>query len=345
MKKIFLIVIVLFSVSVLNAQDWDSTTTGQLTTDDKVGIGTNNTNNGIVTINTVNSTNMLRLENDGNGNESSLRFRSRSIGGQSLHADVSLYSNGFNSGYLGIKVPASNSPNTDYDLIINQDGNLGIGTTAPFSYTNNYGIQISKGDHSSLILGNPNDSNYGGIIQTSDGRHRVFIGANYYDDGTSSWKNFQSGKGSAGISLYADEGGWGTSIDFLTSKADGNSIKRMSIKGNGNVGIGTSNPDAKLAVNGTVHSKEVLVDLDGWPDYVFANDYHLQPLEKVEEFINQNNHLPEIPSEAEVLENGINLGEMDAKLLQKIEELTLYLIEQNKEIQSLKKELSTLKYK
>ena len=108
------------------------------------------------------------------------------------------------------------------------------------------------------------------------------------------------------------------------------------------MGIGTSNPDSKLAVNGTIHSQEVKVDMVGWSDFVFANDYKLQPLEKVEAFINQNKHLPEIPSETEVLKDGINLGEMDAKLLQKIEELTLYLIQQNKEIQSLKRELSAL---
>ncbi|MEL6560877.1 MAG: hypothetical protein AAFQ94_21965 [Bacteroidota bacterium] len=347
MKKLVLIAIALFSISYTFAQpeEWNGNTSGQLTTSTTVGIGTYNTNNGVLTINSSNSTNMLRLENEGHGNESTLRFRARSVTGQLLHGDVSLYSTGLNSGYLGFKVPASNTTNGDYDMIINQEGNIGMGTLDPFGSTNNYGIQIARGTHSSLLVGSPNTSNYGGIIQTSDGRHRIFIGANYYDDGTDSWKNFQSGKGSAGISLYADEGQWGTSIDFLTSQADGNSIKRMSIKGNGNIGIGTTNPDAKLAVNGQVHSQEVLVDMDGWSDFVFADDYHLQSLEKVEEFINENSHLPEIPSEAEVLKNGIKLGEMDAKLLQKIEELTLYLIEQNKEIQSLKKELTTLKRK
>lgn len=82
-----------------------------------------------------------------------------------------------------------------------------------------------------------------------------------------------------------------------------------------------------------------------WSDFVFENDYDLPTLEEVEEHIAENGHLPEIPSEAEVTENGINLGEMDAKLLQKIEELTLYLIEQNKEIKELKKEISDMKSK
>ena len=120
-------------------------------------------------------------------------------------------------------------------------------------------------------------------------------------------------------------------------------VEAFRVTETGNVGIGTDNPDSRLAVNGQVHSQEVLVDMDGWSDFVFANNYHLQPLEKVEEFINENKHLPEIPSEAEVLENGIKLGEMDAKLLQKIEELTLHMIEMNKRVKLLEEENKKLK--
>ncbi|MNX47020.1 hypothetical protein D3C86_775700 [compost metagenome] len=109
------------------------------------------------------------------------------------------------------------------------------------------------------------------------------------------------------------------------------------------IGIGTSNPDTKLAVNGTIHSKEVKVDMLGWPDYVFKKEYNLPTLQEVEKHINEKGHLENIPSEEEVLENGINLGEMNAKLLQKIEELTLYTIEQNKQIKQLKNENQNFK--
>ncbi|WP_428231957.1 hypothetical protein [Flavobacterium sp.] len=102
----------------------------------------------------------------------------------------------------------------------------------------------------------------------------------------------------------------------------------------GNVGIGTKSPDARLAVNGTIHSKEVKVDLNGWSDFVFKKEYDLPTLEQVEKHINEKGHLEYIPSEEEVLKNGINLGEMNAKLLQKIEELTLYLIDQNKQLKT-----------
>ncbi|MBC9795840.1 hypothetical protein [Sinomicrobium weinanense] len=101
----------------------------------------------------------------------------------------------------------------------------------------------------------------------------------------------------------------------------------------GNVGIGTANPDTKLAVNGTVHSKEVKVDLDGWSDFVFEQGYDLPTLEEVEQHIKEKGHLKNIPSAGEVKENGILLGDMDARLLRKIEELTLYVLELKKENQ------------
>ncbi|WP_299245082.1 hypothetical protein [uncultured Aquimarina sp.] len=113
----------------------------------------------------------------------------------------------------------------------------------------------------------------------------------------------------------------------------------------GHVGIGTTTPDAKLAVNGTIHSKEVKVDLVGWPDYVFENNYNLATLKEVEKHIAEKGHLENIPSAETVAENGIQLGEMNAKLLQKIEELTLYMIEQNKKTEKLIKEVEVLKQK
>jgi hypothetical protein len=109
------------------------------------------------------------------------------------------------------------------------------------------------------------------------------------------------------------------------------------------IGIGTTTPDSKLAVNGTIHSKEVKVDMLGWPDYVFKKEYNLPTLQEVEKHIKEKGHLENIPSEEEVLKNGINLGEMNAKLLQKIEELTLYVIDQNKQILDQKREIKELK--
>lgn len=113
----------------------------------------------------------------------------------------------------------------------------------------------------------------------------------------------------------------------------------------GNVGIGTKNPQNKLDVKGTIHSQEVKVDMDNWSDFVFKKDYSLPTLLEVEKYINKNGHLENIPSEKEVLKNGINLGEMDSKLLQKIEELTLYIIDLNKKLEQQNQELNVMKKK
>ncbi|MBS9463833.1 hypothetical protein KIM67_15540 [Flagellimonas sp. 389] len=105
----------------------------------------------------------------------------------------------------------------------------------------------------------------------------------------------------------------------------------------GNIGIGTSNTQGyRLAIGGNMISESVKVDLQvDWPDFVFEEDFNLMPLNEVESFVKAYGHLPNIPSAKNVKQDGIDLGAMDAKLLQKIEELTLYTIQQQKEIDRL----------
>jgi len=151
---------------------------------------------------------------------------------------------------------------------------------------------------------------------------------------------------------------FGTSIKTITQSAGNNTYgmqfftqesyltgqtEKLRILGNGNVGIGILNPKNKLDVKGTMHAQEVKVDMSDWSDFVFRRDYKLPTLEEVEKHIAEKGHLENIPSEEEVLKNGINLGEMNSKLLQKIEELTLYLIDKDKQINFLLNENTLIK--
>ncbi|MXV17714.1 hypothetical protein [Hufsiella ginkgonis] len=110
-------------------------------------------------------------------------------------------------------------------------------------------------------------------------------------------------------------------------------------RSNGNVGIGTVAPNEKLTVAGKVHAREIIITATAGADFVFADDYALKPLHEVEQYVKENKHLPEIAPAADMQKNGLQLGEMNIKLLQKVEELTLYLIELKKEVEVLKKQI------
>ena len=135
---------------------------------------------------------------------------------------------------------------------------------------------------------------------------------------------------------------WTTEVNNkkqLRIDEDTNGTNVVTFFQSGNVGIGTTNPDMKLTVKGKIHAEEVKIDLAvPAPDYVFREDYNLRSLNEVEKFIKKNNHLPEIPSAKEFKNNGLMLAEMDMNLLRKVEELTLYTIQQQKEIEIFKKE-------
>lgn len=134
---------------------------------------------------------------------------------------------------------------------------------------------------------------------------------------------------------YTDNG---DQFDFL-----GAGSSRMSINlSNGNVGIGVPSPVYKLEVCGTIRAKEVRVET-GWCDYVFEKDYKLRTVDELDKYISENKHLPGIASASEVEKEGLNVGEMNKAMMEKIEELTLYVIQISKDNKRLQEEIDALR--
>jgi hypothetical protein len=233
--------------------------------------------------------------------------------------------------------PLSFGTNNTSRMVIAGGGNIGIGTVNPSDQ-----FEVANGNRKVGINTVIDGTTSGGAISISrtDGIRTMFIGEStddepvIYGGGGGVQMRFVSGNGSSsGFGFYINNN---TTTAFSSRSSLSNQV--MKIDGNGNVGIGTDAPDAKLAVKGHIHTQEVRVDLTGAvaPDYVFEPTYNLLPLSEVETYIKANKHLPEVPSAKQMEEEGLNLKEMNLLLLKKVEELTLHLIEMKKENESLR---------
>jgi hypothetical protein len=183
----------------------------------------------------------------------------------------------------------------------------------------------------------------------ADFKERSVIGApgsGYYSTNLtiSPWTNIEN-SGGKNHQLSFNDGGVFYRVANPMDSQWGNWRQVLITDDNGNVGIGTANPRSRLTVAGNISAREVQVTVDAGADFVFEEDYNLKSLDSVEKYIKENKHLPEIASAQEMKKEGINLSEMNIKLLQKVEELTLYMIEMKKDITILKEENKALKEK
>lgn len=205
-------------------------------------------------------------------------------------------------------------------MAITNGGNVGIGTTAPSQR-----LEIYTNGPSSMQLTNSADvlGSVGAVRFNMAGTEVSTIEAE---------RTIATGRQ--------------TALKFSV-KDDAGLKEAMRIADNGSIGIGTTSPGSyKLAVEGTIGARRVRITQEPtWADFVFHPDYKLPSLTEVENYIKTNQHLPEIPSAAEVAKDGFDLGEMNKKLLQKVEELTLYLIDMKKELNELKQCNETLEKK
>jgi len=197
------------------------------------------------------------------------------------------------------------------DIVVDGGGKIGLGTITPVSKLHVYdgNVFISKYDHS-------NSPTIDLAIGDSDS------GIDWINDGVLSLKT-------DGVEVQKIDHG---KVVFSSTSKIG-------------IGTGTATLTEALNVNGNILTEGVKVNPTEFPDYVFKSQYKLRPLKEVEKFVKENSHLPEVPSEAEVKKNGLELGEMSVTLLKKIEELTLYMIEKDKQLEKANQQIQDLSKK
>lgn len=287
-----------------------------------VGIGTNNPDSrlhlaGTSTGVTAPANTLMTFENNG---AVGLSFLSGSTSQSAITFGSSL---GNARGQI-VFAPTTNDLNFHTDALsrmtIDGSGNVGIGTINPVRklHINNGTSGRTPNTNSSVFI-EKNGNNYLELATPDTGERGVMF------------SNPTDGN-SGGIYYFNKD------MYFNTNTND----RRMTILANGNVGIGTTTPDNKLDVLGIIRANEVLVET-GWADYVFEPQFKLKSLQEVENFIKVNKHLPDVLSASIIQEKGLPVAKITTMMMQKIEELTLYMIEQDKRIKELEKQISTVK--
>ncbi|NII83316.1 hypothetical protein [Pedobacter sp. SG908] len=225
---------------------------------------------------------------------------------------------------------ASNQTNVpdQHAMTWQYNGNVGIGTVDPSATLDVHGTAKFGGHNANLdAAGNP--VSYQNLVGTG----KMLIG----------W-NRAAGHGETDFVANEGAGSQG-GFAFYSYNNASQEKQLLRVLGNGNVGIGAMNPQDKLTVAGNIGAREIKVSTTAGADFVFDPAYKLPALAELEKFVKTNKHLPEIPTAKQMVENGVNLGELNIKLLQKVEELTLHLIELSKKVEAQDAYIKTLNKK
>jgi len=300
-----------------------------------VGIGTSTPNEKLSVKSGTNT--RIRIGSDGDGS-----YYTGEMGGLlfTKHYDINqcakiyTYSNGGTSSYNGADLRFATSPQsggvTDR-MIIDQNGNIGIGRTSAFSkvhiYDNNAPfLRIGKGGDAGFYTGE-----VGGITFSKHYDLNLCAKIYAYSNGGSSSYN-------------------GAEIRFATSPQNGSPTDRMVIGQDGNIGIGTSTPNTyykldvigNLHVDGRIDTKDVCVSPTGFCDFVFDESYKLMSVDSLKNYISKNKHLPHFPSEKQIVKNGMSMTDITLSQTRTIEELVLYTIKQQELIEKLEKRINNI---
>lgn len=244
---------------------------------------------------------------------------------------------------------------------INPAYSLGVGGNALTAVSTGGSFSVGHSESSGFNFINKNLAMDGSRIQASSGTFLSYsaarlllnpfggnvainVGTNSFNSNLFVAKSATTNDGSAVFkgTTHFSHFHYSTNEDtYIRGGKDGSNIILSDVEAGGKVGIGVYPSTYKLEVNGTTRSKEVIVET-GWADYVFEEDYQLPKLSEVEDFIKTNKHLPDVPSALEIQKNGAKLAQLTTIMMQKIEELTLYSIEQDKKIEKLQNDLVKL---
>lgn len=245
-------------------------------------------------------------------------------------------------GLYTYQIPLNGGFTSKEVLTILGNGNVGIGTSTPTNLLSLYAAQSPAINMSGYGAGGLNGAITIAVASES--------GA-YSSIATPGDAVIASRCGGSEDLILSAANNFNGAIRFTTGPTcnPGDDVERMTILNNGNIGIGTTVPGSfKLAVEGKIGAREIQILSEGvaWPDYVFADDYKLKPLSEIEKYVKIHRHLPGMPSQEQVKENGgVEVGAMQTRLLEQVEELVLHLIELKKENESIKAQLEDLKKK
>ncbi|WP_062061246.1 hypothetical protein [Aquimarina longa] len=378
MKELIIFASFVLSTGITFAQ-WDDNTTGIIHTNDNVGIGITNPSE------KLDIDGHLRVRGNGisRGHESKIRLHTGSIQGASGSGGANLSLIGPSNNYLhlnaesdfaflggnvglGIYYPktklhvvgtsgvSGHTPTNVQGLFVETSGSArghyvfqtaSVGGGKSFSIENSGHVGIGSVSPKEILQVGRDIGNDVSPLTVHDGGHKALSWNGYWNDG---WRKHNSNAAAAKLEFSPT----GEFLIVDIAKKDGSTNTDWSkpelVLREGKVSIGTTTiPEGyTLSVEGKIICEEMTVQLKkDWGDFVFNNGYKLDPLSAIEAYIDENNHLPGIPSAKEIEESGIELGEMQRLQMIKIEELTLHLIQANKEKEKVYKDMESLKEK
>ncbi len=299
----------------------------------------------------LNNSGLLLRNNGSAGTSSAYSYYANSGGEFQWGIETSTGSNIFpgSSAYAGVLGHTGDRPLhffTNNTLRYTIDASGRNNWTGSGSFTGNgNGLSLSSlsgTTNTQYKVSNTSGDAYFGVAGSDGGSVFTGTSANAGYVGTNFAKSFHiAAGGSVGYTMDASRNN-----SWIGSGTFGGALTGTSATFSGNTNIGTTQTNANLYVHGIIKSKEVKVEATVMvPDYVFEKSYDLKSLTDVKTYITENKHLPEIPSASEIEKDGINVGNMQMSLLKKIEELTLYMIEKDKQVKALEARLNLLENK